>query len=147
LRIFLIIAGTLVSATIAWSLLGYPTSIDEALFFRRLSSKVSEGSQELRLSELMSGDWELVCDSHFYDGPLYLKRYDKTYPPAAPPQKGVWGFIFIAEDGSYRSAVGSCASTGAYLSFEPLGCIERSMAVLVREEKARSCPAFKVRRD
>jgi hypothetical protein len=145
LRLLLIVAGVIVAGVVTWSFLGYPTSLDEAFFLHRLSSNISAGSQELRLSELMPGDWELVCESHSYDGPLYLKRYEKIYPPSAPPQDGVWGFVFISKDGSYRSTVGSCGSTGAHISLHPLGCIERQMAVLVRDGKDyRSCPVYKV---
>jgi hypothetical protein len=144
-RASLVAASLLLAAGVAWSVLGYPTSFDEALFLGRLSVSVKDGSRELRLAELMPGDWELVCDSHAYDDSLYLKRYDKTFPPVAPPQDGVWGLIFIARDGSYSSAVGSCGRIGAYVTVEPLGCVERSKATLTRTPSNKSCPAFSFR--
>lgn len=145
IRISLVAIGALVCTVIAWSVLGCPTSIDEAVFLRRVSSSASAGSQELKLAQLMPGDWELVCESHGYDGPLYLRRYERTYPPAAPSQDGVWGLIFIAKDGSYRSAVGSCGRVGANLTFEPHVCIDRPRAILVLAGNRTSCPTFSVR--
>jgi hypothetical protein len=122
--------GAFVFAATAWRFFGYPTSVDEAIFLYKLSSRVSAGSSGLKLEELMPGDWELVCTSHSYDGPQYLKRYNKTYPPAAPSEDGVWGFIFIAKDGSYRSAVGSCGSAGVHLDFRSRFCLTRNEANL-----------------
>ena len=146
-RASLIAIGALLCAAAAWSFLGYPTSLDEALFLRKLSSSISSGSQQLKLADLMPGNWELVCESHSYDGPQYLKRYEKTYPPAAPPQDRVWGLIFIAKDGSYRSAVGSCGRIGAYLSLAPHGCIERSQAILTLAGNRASCATFSFHHD
>jgi hypothetical protein len=91
----------------------------------------------------MPGDWELVCESHGYDGPLYLKRYNKIFEPVAPPQDGVWGLIFISNDGSYKSAVGSCRVPGVRLYTN--GCTERGQAVLLRGTSHGECPEFKVR--
>jgi hypothetical protein len=123
-----------------WRWLGYPISLDEAFFLRKLSSQVTSGAQELRLPDLMPGDWELVCESHGYDGPLYLKRYNKTFEPVAPPQDGVWGLIFISNDGSYKSAVGSCRAPGVRLYTN--GCTERNQAVLLRGTNHGGCPEF-----
>ena len=142
LRAALITTGLVLSVAATWSFLGYPTSFDEGLFLHKLSSSVSSKSKELKLAELMPGDWELVCESHSYDGPLYLKRYNKTFPPAAPSQDGVWGFIFIAKDGSYSSAVGSCGRIGVHLTFEPHLCIERSKAILSLTGNRESCATF-----
>lgn len=144
-RASLITASLLLVSGVAWFVLGFPTSLGEALFLGRLSAKAKAGSGESKLSELMPGDWELVCDSHGYDGPLYLERYNKTYPPAAPPQDGVWGLIFISKDGSYRSAVGSCDRIGAYVTFEPSECLERSQATVIRAATSKSCPSFLIR--
>lgn len=135
--------AAVLSVTGAWGFLGYPTSIDEAIFFRRLSSAASARSSEVKLAELMPGDWELVCWSHSYDGPLHLSRYNRTYEPAAPADDGMWGLIFIAKDGSYRSAVGSCGGIGVYLNFEPKVCIERSQSVLyIGKSSKESCTTF-----
>lgn len=141
-RVPLITAPLLLAYVVAWHTLGYPTSWGEAMFLGRLSSSAKAGSSELKLAELMPGEWELVCDSHGYDGPQYLKRYNKTFPPVAPPHDGVWGLIFIAQDGTYRSAVGSCGRNGAHLTLEPLGCVERAKATLTRTPSNISCPLF-----
>jgi hypothetical protein len=141
-RTSLITASVLLAAGVAWFFLGFPTSFYEALFLGKLSVSTKAGSGELKLSELMPGDWELVCESHGYDGPMYLKRYNKTFPPVAPPQDGVWGLIFIAKDGSYSSAVGSCGRIGAYVTLEPSGCVERSKATVIRAASKKSCPSF-----
>lgn len=139
----LITTGVVIFVVTVWRFFGYPTSFVEAIFLHKLSSSISAGSSELRLAELMPGDWELVCESHGYDGPLYLKRYNKTYTPAAPSQEGVWGFVFIAKDGSYRTAVGSCASVGVYLNFDPRFCIKRHEANLFLSPNRReACATF-----
>lgn len=139
----LVAFGGFLALLFGWRWLGYPTSLDEASFLRKLSSQVTSGTQELRLSDLMPGDWELVCESHGYDGPLYLKRYNKIFEPVAPPQDGVWGLIFISNDGSYKSAVGSCRVPGVRLYTN--GCTERGQAVLLRGTSHGECPEFKVR--
>lgn len=142
-RIALIASGAAVVVFAVWRYVGSPTSYEEAVFLHRLSSEITAGASELRLEELMPGEWELVCASHSYDGPLHLKRYNKTYPPAAPPQDGVWGFVFIARDGSYRSAVGSCGSVGVHLNFDSRYCIERHEARLFLSPSRReSCATF-----
>ena len=139
----LIAAGVVIFVVTVWRFFGYPTSLDEAIFLHKLSSSVSAGASSLRLAEMMPGDWELVCESHSYDGPLHLKHYNKTYPPAAPSQDGVWGFIFIAKDGSYRSAVGSCGSVGAHLNFDPRFCIKRHEAYLfLSPDRREPCATF-----
>ncbi len=140
----LIAASVLVVFGAVWFFLGFPTSFDEALFLGRLAANTRAGSGDLKLSELMPGDWELACDSHGYDGPMYLKRYNKTFPPVAPPQDGVWGLIFISKDGSFSSAVGSCGRIGAYVTLEPLGCVERSRATIIRTTSSRSCPSYSI---
>jgi len=127
--IFLLVALAIVGTLWDFSLL--PTSLDEGLFRYRLSEKTIHGAQVINLSELMGGDWEVVCESHGYNGPLYLKKYGRTYPPAAPPQDGIWGLVFIAKDGSPRYVVGSLKHGGANINITS-GCIERSNAVLIR---------------
>jgi hypothetical protein len=123
-----------------WHWLGYPYSFDEARFLFRLSVAKAQNAQTLNLAELMPGDWEMVCESHGYDMPLYLDRYGKTYDPVGPAQDSTWGLIFISADGSFKSASGSCRAPGLL----PLGgCLERKDAVLVRSEHGRAdCPAF-----
>lgn len=125
----------------AWGLLGMPSSLAEAIFLFRISA--AAGVRELDLAELMPGDWELVCESHGYDGPLRLDRYGRTYPPAAPPQDGVWGLVFIAADGSYESAVGSCRYPGVGIHLGPgRVCVERSGATLRRQAGTGECASF-----
>lgn len=142
-RIRVIATGAVIFFVAIWRYFGSPTSFDEAVFLFKLSSSVSAGPSGLRLAEMMPGDWELVCESHSCDGPLYLKRYDKTYTPAAPSQDGVWGLIFIAKDGSYRSVVGSCGSVGVHLDFDPRFCIERHEANLSLSSSRRElCATF-----
>jgi hypothetical protein len=120
-----------------------PTSLDEYKFIKEVSTRLVTGTDELRLPDLMLGDWELVCESLGYDGPLYLKQYNKTYSPVAPPQDGVWGLIFISKDGSYKSASGSCRSTKALLRTN--GCAKREKAILIKDKDYSSeCPIFDV---
>jgi hypothetical protein len=126
-----------------WSMFGYATSFDEAVFLRRLSAEVSSGALEIKLLELMPGDWEVVCESHGYDGPLYLKRYNKTFDPVAPPQDAVWGLIFISKNGSFSSAVASCRTSKVKLNTN--GCTERENAILIREPKQEKCAVFSVK--
>jgi hypothetical protein len=143
LRKFLVFFGACLLAIWGWSLFGYATSFDEAVFLRRLSGEVSAGSLEIKLPELMPGDWEIVCESHGYDGPIYLKRYNKTFDPVAPPQDAVWGLIFIAKDGSFSSAVASCRTSTVMLNTN--GCTERENAILIREPKQEKCPVFSIK--
>ena len=128
---------------VIWYQFGAPTSIDEAYFLNKVSSLDASGANELKLSELMPGNWEMVCDSHGYDGPFYLEQYKKTFYPVAPPQDGVWGLIFISKDGSYSSAIGSCRVPRALLVAN--GCIERSQAVLTRSTNHHGCQEFTVK--
>ena len=123
-----------------WHRLGYPYSFDEARFLYRLSEAKANNAQTRDLAELMPGDWEMVCESDGYDGPLYLERYGKTYEPVGRPQDASWGLIFISADGSFTAASGSCREPG----LEPLGgCLERKEALLVRSERGRAdCPVF-----
>lgn len=120
-----------------------PTSVDEYHFINDVSKQLAAGKKELRLPDLMPGDWEMVCESHGYDGPLYLKQYNKTYSPVAPPQDAVWGLIFISKDGSYKSAAGSCRSTRFLLRTN--GCVKREKAIVIKEKDYSSeCSVFDV---
>ncbi|WP_147375681.1 hypothetical protein [Noviherbaspirillum cavernae] len=136
LSIFLL----LIAAAI-WNLYELPTSIDEAIFRYQLSARAVSGSANIKLAELMPGGWELVCDSHGYDGDLYLARYRKTYPPAAPPQDGVWGLLFVSSDGSAKYAVGTCRLDGVRIDVR--GCAARDASVLMlRENRGRDCREY-----
>jgi hypothetical protein len=123
-----------------WNFLLLPTSIAELNFRNALDAKVRAHSTLVDLEKLMPGNWELACESHSYDGELHLSRYNRTYPPVAPPQDGVWGLIFIANDGTYTSAVGSCRHGGALIRLN--GCVPRDHATLHLAESHGSCPEF-----
>jgi len=101
-------------------------SDNNRFFIDAVSAETKGGAKELNLSKLMPGDWELVCSSHPYDGPLYIKKYNKEFSPVAAAHDGSWGLIFINGDGSYKSAIGSCKNG---FNFD-IGCIERSKAIL-----------------
>ena len=130
----------IVGLALAWHRLGYPDSFDEARFLHRLSVAKADDARTLDLAALMPGDWEMVCESHGYDGPRYIERYGRSYEPVGAAQDSAWGLIFIAADGSVTGAAGSCRVPGLL----PLGgCLERAQAVLVRAEGGRTdCPAF-----
>ncbi|MDZ4073194.1 MAG: hypothetical protein U1E04_00420 [Hylemonella sp.] len=138
-----VVTGLLLLAGISIGIFWFITSLDEMRFLRRLRAATSAGAADISLPELMHGDWELVCESHGYDGPLYLARYNKTFDPVAPSQDGVWGLIFIAKDSSYRSAVASCQDIGVRLSTN--GCTERDKAILRRETNSSGCIAYSVK--
>lgn len=133
-------AVTFLGILLVWHRLGHPYSFDEAHFLYRLSLAKANNAQTLNLAELMPGDWEMVCESSGYDGPLHLERYGRTYEPVGHPQDSSWGLIFISADGSFTAASGSCRAPG----LEPLGgCLERREALLVRSERGRAdCPVF-----
>ena len=139
--ILLLSAVLLAAAAIAWSVFGFPSSLSEARFRQALESQKLRGARELKLPELMSGDWELVCGSNGYGGDFYLERYNRTYPAVGALHDGSWGLVFIAHDGSYVAAAGNCASPGIYLSVE--GCLERARATLAANKRvSQTCPQF-----
>jgi hypothetical protein len=129
------------AVAVAWSLLGFPSSLAEVQFARALKSERVRGAPDLKLPELMRGDWELVCGSNGYGGEFYVKRYNRTYPAVGALHDGSWGLVFIAKDGSYVSAAGNCTSPGVYLSVE--GCLERAKATLAASKVvSQTCPQF-----
>jgi len=123
-----------------WSFLLLPSSVAEFKFRRALLAKADSRSTQVELGSLMPGEWELVCNSHGYAGDLHLSKYNRTYPPVAPPQDGVWGLVFIASDGTYTSAVGSCRRGGAQVRVE--GCVPRAQATLHLSQSQGVCPVF-----
>lgn len=130
----------LVVGLIAWTLLHLPTSLAEYQFRTRLAGIANSGQPRVTLASLFpSSEWELACESHGYDGDLYLKKYNRTYPSAAPPQDGVWGLIFIGPDGSYTPVVGSCNRGGAMVRLG--GCAPRT-ATLVLQVRGSVCPEY-----
>lgn len=82
----LLALGTLVALAVIWLRMGAPYSLDEALFLYRLSVARVDDAAQIDLGKMMPGDWEMVCESHGYDGPLYLERYGRTYQPVGPAQ-------------------------------------------------------------
>lgn len=98
-------------------------------FIGRVQQEIGQGVNELDLSKLMPGPWETVCNIHGYDGPTYIEKYKKTYPPAAQAQDGAWGLTFINADGSYTSVAGSTAD-GFSFNF---GCLPKNFAKLARK--------------
>jgi len=123
-----------------WALSRRPGYRAEMRFVEALRSENVRSAHELKLSELMPGDWELVCGSHGYAGEFYVKRYNRTYPAVGALHDGSWGLVFIAKDGSYTSAAGNCTSPGVYLGVE--GCIERAHAVLSSKSHPQQCARF-----
>jgi len=101
----------------------------EREFIFNVQLEIERGANELDLPKLMKGNWETVCSIHGYDGPTYIKKYDRTYSPAGAAQDGVWGLTFISQDGSYESAAGS-RKNGFNFDF---GCLDRDDAKLVRK--------------
>lgn len=138
-RLLLGVAG-LLALFFVWRGLGYPSSLGEAYFYRKLSSEVEAGAQELKLAALMPGDWELVCGANGYGGDFHLKKYNRTYSAVGDLQDGAWGMIFISADGSFTAAKGSCRSAKTRLSLE--GCHHRHDAVMRRQGVDAACPSF-----
>lgn len=118
---------------LTWGHFGYPQSLAEARFLSRLKSAASENVQQINFTDLMPGDWETVCQSHGYDGSMYLEKYKKTFPAAGAPQDGAWGLIFINADGSYDSAASSCGK-GVNINFSDTICFPRGEGILTREK-------------
>ncbi len=117
-----------------WFFSGAPTSISEAIFYVRLNYLASSNAEEINLGKIMYGNWEMVCQSDGYDGPVHIEKYDRWYQPTGYPQDGYWGLIFISPDGSYTSATGNDVS----LALD--GCVERSKAVLHKQGDAYVLP-------
>jgi hypothetical protein len=120
-----------------WSEFGYPYSYTEAVFLFKLQDAVKKGATEVKLKELTPSDWEIVCESHGYDEPLYLPQYQKKFPTAGRMQDGAWGLIFIKKDGSFTSISSSCAK-GVYVEFLKNRCLARTDSILFRESKNNS---------
>jgi hypothetical protein len=125
-------AAVLALLLFGWSRLHYPYSYAEALFLPSLISASSNDMEKIDLAELMPGDWETVCESHGYDEPLHLTKYQKTFPTAGAMQDGSWGLIFIRSDGSFNLVSSSCRA-GVYLHFSGNRCQLREKAMLVQD--------------
>lgn len=139
----LLLIGVLaILAILGWTFLSLPTSLSEARFDYNLLQHAEQRSLRAPLSELMPGDWELVCNGHGYNGSFYLEKYQRIYPAVGDMQDGAWGLVFIVSDGSYTKAAGNCRTSGAYLSIE--GCHARAQAVLSLQPQAGRCPSFNI---
>jgi hypothetical protein len=126
--------------TVSWGHFLLPKSLPEYQFRTRLSDIATSRSPRVSLASLYpSSEWELACESNGYDGDLYLKKYNRTYPPAAPPNDTVWGLIFIQPDGSYTPVAGSCSRGGAMVRLR--GCASRSATFALRV-RGGACPEY-----
>lgn len=107
----------------------------ENQFISLLNHKISTGDYNLNLDKAVQGDWELVCRSHPYDGPMHLKKYNRTYEPVADAKDGAWGLIFIGSDGDYFSMSGSIIDG---FDFRKLACLPREKAKFKYDVKRNS---------
>lgn len=108
---------------------------NENQFISLLNHKASTEDHNLNLDEAVQGDWELVCSSHPYDGPMHLKKYNRTYEPVADAEDGAWGLIFIESDGDYFSMSGSIIDG---FDFRKLACLPREKAKFKYDVKRKS---------
>lgn len=117
---------TVVAGLVFLSCLFLWSSWRERAFISKLLAELDGGKIHVDMVHVMDGDWELMCFSHPYDGPLYLKKYDKTYAPVAAAQDGAWGLLFINPDGSFNAVSGSRRDG---FEFDPnMVCVERTAA-------------------
>ena len=140
--IFLILA-LLVLIFFVWKISGYPFSYHEMIFLRNLKIVSYSEVKKIDLGKIMPSDWDVVCESHGYDEPLYLKRYQKAFPTAGGLQNGSWGLIFVQVDGSFELISSNCNS-GTEIEFKTDRCILRKDAVLTRKENITNkiCTVF-----
>ncbi len=125
------VLGIVLVLLLLWYAAGFPRSYSEYLFHSGLNVFSASTASEIFLKSLMPAEWETVCESHGYDGDLYLEKYQKTYPAAGAMNDGAWGVIFIKPDWGYQSVSSSCAN-GAYIRFKSETCLNRDTAVLRR---------------
>ncbi len=128
-------------AAFTWSRFGFPYSVAEAAFLSNLAKASASDAQRIDLAVLMSGKWEMVCESNGYDEPLFVKKYNKSFPVAGQSQDGAWGLIFIEPNGAYTSASSSCGK-GTHIIFSIERCLPREKALLNRESKSGLCEKF-----
>jgi hypothetical protein len=137
------VLGFVACVTTAWLAMGAPSSLAEARFYHRLANATSTSKAALDLSALMPGEWELVCSAHCYDGPLYLKKYDRKFPAVSACQDGSWGLIFISSNGSYTSAAGDCRSSSVEMNLDR--CLPRGNANLQPYRDRGGCLEYRNR--
>lgn len=130
LRIIIFAGATgLVAAIFVWVAPGLRRAADVAVFSARLAA-AGPKEKELKLHELMPGDWELVCSSSCYQGKFYLEKYKRSFPSVGECHDGAWGLTFISKDGSARAAGGSCKEPGVSMRTGPVQCLPRESASL-----------------
>jgi hypothetical protein len=142
INIAIAVAILLGGAAVCLWFIGYiPVSENEFLFRSRLSKYAAEGKAEIPLTDLASFDWEMVCENHPYDGPVYLKKYGRSYgAPESSAHKGVWVLLFVASDGSATHITGGCTRGGARIDFN-VRCLDRNRASL-KLRKTGECPQY-----
>lgn len=136
----LVVAATLVAVALLWAVFDLPDSYAEWRLRGELQAKAATGAELVVLSELVKEEWETVCFSHAYDGPLYLQRYGRTYPASDASSDGAWGLLFIQRDGTptYYTGDGSNSIRISSAGAEHSICVERGPAVLVRRSGGSS---------
>jgi hypothetical protein len=120
-----------------WRSQNYPRSWAEFKFIQNLQSINIEKNNEILISNLMPNDWETVCESHGYDGTLYVGKYNKTFPTAGAMQDGSWGLVFIQKNSEYEMVSSSCGQ-GVHVSFKGNRCLSRDNAILYYAPKRSS---------
>lgn len=131
---------------LAWGVGLLPYSVSEALFRLRLEERVKSNSSDIPLKDLLRSDWEMVCDAHPYDGQIHVEKYGKSYnAPLRMAHDYVWVLLFLDSRGNPTFVSGSCSNGGIFLSDWAAGCLEREMAILVKERAGR-CPVYKMGR-
>lgn len=114
---------------LVWRAFHYPHSYREGVFLSNLMALSVDKTQDVYLGDLMPTNWELACESHGYDEPLYIENYRKFFPVVGAIQDGSWGIVFINKDGSFDSVSGACGY-GMYLKFRGNRCLKKSEAPL-----------------
>jgi hypothetical protein len=129
-KIQLVVFLLLVASLTVWWQLGTPQSWMEAKVTYRLLTLSPSDAKDLDITQLVEGDWTLVCDSHGYGGPQKIERFGRTYPAIGDAQDGAWGLLFIRADGSYFGVRGNCRVPG--FGFELQRCLDRTDAIVRR---------------
>jgi hypothetical protein len=107
-------------------LIYYWSTSAERTFINAIRAQVKADATMVDLSEYMNNEWETVCLSNGYDGPLTLRKYGRTYQPVGDAQDGAWGLIFIRPDGAFDAVSG-----GRRYGFQfDFGCLDRKAAKL-----------------
>lgn len=127
---------------IIWVVFDLPPYTSVGKFRKSLYTQVEANAPELKLADMMEGNWELACDSHGYGGPVRIAKYNRSYEPVGDADDKAWGMIFIFPDGSYKGVTGRCRKGG--VDPDLMGCWDRDKAILHRREPAGydECPRY-----